>query len=269
MNRNVIILLAGFTLLIFGLVGCSDAQSSASSGESESSLDEQIADALSNDDLEEMASLLEAGVDPNTEFSPGRPLLFQAAVQGNTEAARLLIDHGADVHADTVDGAILVTAARGGHEEIVELLLEEGADANAPGKEGANELTSLFAAAIANDPEVVDLLIQYGADANQADPEGNTALCIATGWEPNNKTVNLLLENGANVNHQNARGDTALHLAVRKGLVSNGFDIEIVRALIEHGAALDVQDGKGQTPLEIAGPDTEIGKLLLEAGAGE
>jgi uncharacterized protein len=232
-------------------------------------VDEQIANALSNDDLDVVASLLEADVDPNTEYSPGRPLLFQAAVLGKTEAAKLLIDYGADVHAETVDGAILVKAAGRGHEEIVEILLEEGADANALGKEGANELTSLFAAAVANDPEIAELLIRHGADVNQANPEGNTPLCIATGWEPNDNTVNLLLENGADVNHQNAQGDTALHLAVRKGLISNNFDIEIIRALIEHGAALNVKDGKGQTPLDMAGLDTEIGKLLLEASAGE
>jgi ankyrin repeat protein len=232
-------------------------------------VDEQLTNALFNDDLNVMVSLLETGVDPNTELSPGRPLLFQAVIQGKTETAKLLIDYGADVHAETVDGAILVKAASRGHEEIVETLLEAGADANAIGKEGANELTSLFAAAIADDPEIVALLIKHGADINQADPEGNTPLCIATGWEPNNKTVNLLLENGANVNHQNAQGDTALHLAVRKGLVSNSFDIEIVRALIEYGAALDVKDGQGQTPLDIAGSDTDIGELLLAAGSGE
>jgi ankyrin repeat protein len=77
-----------------------------------------------------------------------------------------------------------------------------------------------------------------------------------------------LLENGADVNHQNAQGDTALHLALREAMVSNSFDIEIIRALIENGAALDAENEKGDTPLDIAGSDTELGQLLLNASTG-
>ena len=54
-----------------------------------------------------------------------------------------------------------------------------------------------------------------------------------------------------------------------KGSVSNSFDTEIVRILIEHGAALDIEDEKGRTPLDMVDPETEIGKMLLEADAGE
>jgi ankyrin repeat protein len=230
-------------------------------------MDEQLATALADDDLDGLASHLESGADPNSEYSSGKPLLFQAALQGKTEAAKLLIDHGADVNAETAEGAILVKAAAGGHEEIAEMLLEAGADANALGKEGANDVTSLFVAALAEDPQVVGLLLTHGADVDLADIEGNTALCVAAAWKPNLETLNLLLENGADVNHQNAQGDTALHLAVREAVVSNSYDIEIVDALIAGGAALDVENEKGQSPLDLAGKDTEIGQMLLQTSA--
>ncbi len=267
MSRNVYFLYTGLTLLLLCLTGCGTPAVSKSEAEPETSLDEQLIQALSDDDVDAMASVLEAGADPDATSGSGRPVLLQAAIQGKVEAAQLLIDHGANINAETTDGAILVKAAGRGHEEIVEMLLEAGADANATGKEGANELTSIFAATLANDPAVVTLLIEHGVDINQGVVAGNTPLCIATGWQPNAETVKLLLENGADINHQNDLGETALHQAARKGLVSNDYDTEIIRLLIKHGATLDIEDNKGQTALDIVGPDSEIGQMLLEADA--
>jgi len=277
MSRKEIFLYTVLALVMLCLVGCgntsltagSESRAAAPEPELETSVDEQLAKALADDDLAGMASLLEAGADPNAISSPGRPVLFLATLHGNAEAVRLLIDHGADVHAETVDGAILVKAAIEGHLEIVEKLLDAGADVNAMGSVGANELTSIFAATIADDEEIVELLIAHGADIDLPAIEGDTPLSIAAGSFPNFETVSLLLENGANIDHQNDSGETALHRAVYAGTLSNSFDTEIVLSLIEHGAALDIEDEQGRTPLDIAGPETEIGKMLLEAAAGE
>jgi ankyrin repeat protein len=277
MSRKKLTIYTGLALVMVLLVGCentaltSDSESQVASleSESETSLDEQLVQAIADDDSAGVASLLEAGADPNAQAAPGRPVLFQAALHGKSEVAKLLIDRGADVHAETVDGAILVKAAGKGHEQIVKLLLDAGADVDSLGKEGANEQTAVFAAAISDDTEIVELLIQHGVDVNQTDLGGNTPLCIATGYSPNAETVSLLLENGANIDHQNDQGETALYQAVRKANFSNSFDIEIIHILLENGAALNIADDQGNTPLDLIGPETDIGKMLLEAGAGD
>lgn len=269
MSKNQVILYLGLALIIICQVGCGSNAQSPESESQAATLDEQLVEAFSDDDLDRMTSLLEEGADPNAESAPGRPVLFQAALQGKSEAARLLIDQGADVHAETVDGAILVKAALQGHPEIVEMLLDAGAEVNAPGKWGAMEVTSIFAATIADDDGIVEMLINHGADLNQTAPDGASPLCIAAGAFPNTESVSLLAENGANINHQTSTGETPLHFAVSKGIVSNSFDTEIVRILIDHGADMTIENEQGQTPLDLAGPDTEIGKILREAGAGE
>ena len=277
MSRIKIFHYTGLTLLMLFLAACGNSAQTAGSEseaapadlESETSLDEQLAKAIADDDLSEMVSLLEAGADANAQYKPGRPVLFLAALQGNAEAARLLIANGADVDAETVDGAILASVAWEGQREIVEILLDSGADVNATGGKGANKLTSVFTATLAEDSEMVKLLIEHDAEINQPDLEGNIPLGIAAGLHPSFETVSLLLENDANIDHQNDKGETALHLAARQGTVSNSFDSEIVRILIEHGASLDIEDEKGRTALDLVGSETEIEKMLLEAGAGK
>ena len=72
--------------------------------------------------IEPLAAALDDGADADALSSPGRPALYLAASRGDAEAARLLIDAGADVHADTFDGALLVVAAVEGQQEIVQML---------------------------------------------------------------------------------------------------------------------------------------------------
>ena len=101
---------------------------------SQAELDNRVIEAVGQGNVVVLAEALEEGADPNAESSPGRPALFLATRQGNAEAVSLLIDAGADIHATTVDGAILVTAAREGYREIVEMLLDAGADVDSVGR---------------------------------------------------------------------------------------------------------------------------------------
>ncbi len=55
-----------------------------------------------------------------------------AAAEGNQEVVRLLLRHGADIHAQAGQyGTALQAAAAQEHEQVVRLLLELGADVNA------------------------------------------------------------------------------------------------------------------------------------------
>ncbi len=68
------------------------------------------------------------------------PLMF-AARQGDIDTARLLLDRGADVNAESgADGSALVIASAAGHEDLALLLLDAGAS---PGSVDAGGVTAL------------------------------------------------------------------------------------------------------------------------------
>ncbi len=72
---------------------------------------------------------------------PGSGLLLRAAFLGNVEVARLLLDHGADVHEADAEGDLAVhVAAMQGRREMVDLLIQEGASLTTKNKEGRSAL---------------------------------------------------------------------------------------------------------------------------------
>lgn len=269
--RHLVVMVVALALLALfagAVSGCQQGDSDTAAQESEDQVspDEQLIKAIGAGDTAALAAALKEGADANAESTPGRPALFLAASRGNAQAARLLIDAGADVRADTVDGAILVTAAREGHREIVEMLLDAGVDIESIGRawEGGDG-TALWAAAVNGHAEVGEMLVERGADVNTEDTDGISALMLAAANDMP-QLVELLLENGAEIDHQADSGRTALHgaaLHIYRGISSP----ESARVLIAHGAALDIQDAEGRTPLDIAQPD--VAEILRAAGAAE
>ena len=72
--------------------------------------------------------LLEHGADINAQTQSGRTPLHEASYCGALEVVRLLLERGADVEAKDEDGeTALQEAAERGHDEVVELLREHGA----------------------------------------------------------------------------------------------------------------------------------------------
>jgi uncharacterized protein len=90
------------------------------------------------------------------------PLLF-AARSGDADAARFLLEGGADVNDALPDGAsALVVAAHSGHGAVGALLLDKGADPNA----AAVGYTALHAAVLRADLDLVKALLAHGANPN-------------------------------------------------------------------------------------------------------
>lgn len=105
--------------------------------------------------------------------------LHFAAFFAQPETTRLLVDHGADVHAvSPTFGNVtpLHSAAAGGSAKIVHVLLGAGADPNARQNGG---FTALHAAAQNGDAAMTRDLLDHGADRDAATDDGRTALAIA------------------------------------------------------------------------------------------
>jgi ankyrin repeat protein len=95
--------------------------------------------------------------------------LHLAAYFGGVDAARLLLERGADVHARSTNRLLpsltpLQSAAAGRRTEVAALLLEHGADPNATQSGG---WTAMHAAAANGNAELVRLLLKRGARASQ------------------------------------------------------------------------------------------------------
>jgi ankyrin repeat protein len=176
--------------------------------------------------------LLEAGVNPNAQMNMHRPSrggnigrfadellttgttpLLRAAIGGDVDSARLLLEHGALVDLPNVQGLTPLMAAAGHTSgrnqrfdteqaqtraiELIDLLLAAGADINAKLAD-SNALTArvgrqpnavteregqtaLFGAVKFGWTNVVEHLLAYGADPNVKDALGRTPLDGAMG----------------------------------------------------------------------------------------
>jgi ankyrin repeat protein len=104
--------------------------------------------------------------------------LILAAINGNVEVVRVLLDGGADVQrVSDKRYSALHQAAMNGHLEVCRLLLDRGAKVDAVG--GQYKFTALHEAAIHGHLSVAKLLVERGADVRVKDVYGNTVAFTA------------------------------------------------------------------------------------------
>ncbi|KAI1366733.1 ankyrin repeat-containing domain protein [Xylaria arbuscula] len=161
--------------------------------------------AALNGDTESVRILLDAGAGVNCVYleSDKRETALQyAASQGNLDVVRLLLDAGAEVDYVYLESGemALQYAASGGNLDVVRLLLDRGARVNPapPLRIGA---TALQYSAILGDLNMAQLLISRGADINAlpARDKGRTALEGAS-EHGRLDMIQFLLEMGARIN---------------------------------------------------------------------
>ena len=141
-----------------------------------------IHEAAALGDTSRIQALLASDPELGSAYSQdGWTPLHLAALYGRAEAAKLLLDHGADVHALT-EGIRFVNpstplhaAVASGNADIAALLLQAGADPSAPDGDG---YTPLHLAASTGNVNLVRLLLHAGADPKTA-VEGKTPLALA------------------------------------------------------------------------------------------
>ena len=199
-------------------------------------------------DADAVRRLLDGGADPNAEGPNGAPALAyavrEARADADARAARLLLERGAHPDYADYDGDTpLHWAARAGHRAGIAVLLEFGAN-----KSIANERKRLPVDEAA--PEVRDLFT--GESPSRAARAARAARETA--------------EVEAGINDRNALGETRLHLAAAEGRVAEAAD------LLRRGADPNIRDGRGFTPLLLAlsrdNPgDWDMTEMLLESGA--
>ena len=234
---------------------------------SSASLAGPLHDAVKDGDLARLQELIEAGEDLAAQDKLFGTALHWSAFIDNANAARLLIDAGADVNVQRISDqqTALHTAVERGSLGVATLLIDAGADLEAHAADGT---TPLCLAAGADRVDTIGLLVDAGADIFAPGIRNATLMDCAT-ITNSVRAIEQLVARGADVNAKVGSGKTALTVASYLGRV------DAVRKLVELGAdvngAPDVEPVFPTTPLAnaIAFGHDEIADILREAGAKE
>jgi serine/threonine protein kinase/ankyrin repeat protein len=254
--------------------------------------------------------LLEKGVDVNTQLVLGKgwtppgigdvsmtPLQV-ALTDSRVETARLLIAHGADVHARDSIGRTPLIVAITYCPSAIELLLASGADINEQTRFGPPLLAAAryqwiynWKGVVRGHDNPVKILLERGADPNTRDNDGRNALMVMSmesraaafrhawigvlGGVPSGHIRvedgdlsqligDTLLQAGCDVNAADSVGRTPLMYAARY----NRFPA--ARQLLISGANIKAKDKDGKTALDLAKQfgNQEIIRLLHHVQSG-
>ncbi len=155
--------------------------------------------------------LVEHKASPNLSDPSGWTPLMYAAWGDDPALADMLLKHGAKLDSTDNDGLTpLAIAVQNAKVNAARTLLDAGADVNAAVAKGG--YTPLMLASMSGSTEVVTSLIERGAKVNAANAGGVTALMIAAAGN-RSPIVQLLLKSGADVNARSEDGRTALSIA--------------------------------------------------------
>ncbi len=195
--------------------------------------------------------------------------IFRAAAEGDLSGIRRYLAAGHSVKVCSLDekwgrgSTPLHLACEAGEVEAARLLLNAGADADATDR--LDHWTALHRCASEQQAATLRLLLEHGATVDSFGHEGETPLHMAAmgGFT---EGVRLLLKAGADPNlREGPMGETALHHAA--GNLSAGC----VRLLMAAGANINAGCYLGRTPLDCAAedgwyPDNAVYELLLSRG---
>lgn len=186
---------------------------------------------------------------------------FCAALAGNSEKVRKLVDEGYDINAYDSEGYTALHMCVE-YEDSITPLISNGANMYAETKDSTGDSPApapAIAASFSLRTNFVKFL-DYGYDVNHIDSGGMTLLmhCARWDWEWGART---LLEQGADPSIRDKDGETALFYVCGCHYVC--YD-EIIDALLEYGADINATNNDGNTALlqisheEIEGDRTHL-----------
>ena len=183
--------------------------------------------------------------------------LHHAAIEGDANAAQLLLQHGAmpDVK-DAKGNTPLARATFWGRTSVCRLLMSKGAD---PHRRNHAAESPVYLAALRGHPDCLSLVLAADAAANGGGESG-LGSCAAReyhdGYTPLHAAVisrsvpcmHLLIRAGFNASAQNKYGQSPLHIAASLG----GMPVEGIELLVNAGCSLNLRDERGQTAERVA-----------------
>jgi len=159
-----------------------------------------VAEAAMRGDREAVRALLQKGTDVNVPLSDGMTALHYAALRGDAQMAEILIYAGANPKARTRinEYTPLHVASESGNAGVIRVLLNAGADVNA--KASATGATPLHLAAGSGNVDAVNALLQKGGDPNAREAEWQQTPLIFAAAKNRADVIAALLARGADPN---------------------------------------------------------------------
>ena len=174
---------------------------------------EDFFSAIQRDDARALTALLQRGFDPNTRDAKGQPGLLLAVREPAPNALRVLLNaKNIQVEArNNQDESPLMMAAIRGQLDIARQLIDKDADVNKPGWAPLHYAVS---SSQGDALGVAKLLLDNSAYVDAASPNGTTPLMMAAMYG-SPEAVKLLLEESADPTLKNQLGLTAIDFARR------------------------------------------------------
>ncbi|MDD2697194.1 MAG: ankyrin repeat domain-containing protein [Arcobacteraceae bacterium] len=200
-----------------------------------------IHQAIATKNNQQLETLVKNGEDIEenyNEYLPWTPLMY-AIQTGNVEAAKLLINHGADVKKEYLGSNSLFLAANLGNEELIKLILDKGLDINSKNNLGE---TILFPVTRTGKLPVVKYLLDNGADVHILS-DGKTTVLFSAATSGNVELIDLYIKKGLSINDATQSGITPIFNAVAFAR------LDALKFLIKNGANPNQKTTENKTPL--------------------
>lgn len=225
----------------------------------EGALENNLMIAASRGNDREIERLILKGADIDAETYEGATALIFSVANNRLAAVKALLAHDPDVNKMTFNNETpLLISVKNQYAEIAEALIRGGADIDLADKFGA---TPLHYAAISGSFIMADLLLYYEADCNKKSNDGTTPL-MASIWAGYPDITDLLFQSGANLEARDNSGFTPFLIASQNG------DTMVMNLLLKEGVDLYEKNNYNYNALALAIESNQkpAVELLLEKG---